>query len=388
MTSPRILQFITPAGFYGAERWILALANNMPPDAATCDLAVSDEGGSQDLSMLELYPESLGRVHRVNMRGRFDWRVISRICRIIRDRRIDVIHTHGYKSDILGFIAAKRMGIKCVSTPHGFSGNVGFKLATFIRLGTFMLRFFDMVAPLSDELVADMRRFGVPERKTRFIRNGVDLKEIDQVLEGSRKRETKSEAGKRSFTIGFIGQLIPRKGIGDLLTVFDQLCVDFPYLQLRLIGDGSQRSELESIAAGLPCAKKIQFLGFRSDRLTLLQDIDLFVMTSSLEGIPRCMMEAMAVGVPVVAYNISGVDQLVEHGKTGLLAPHGDKSALQENCRRLIDDPKLAKRLLANARDLIDDQYSAARMATEYEGLYLQLLHRDRLTKSSKGSVL
>ncbi|MBQ0763908.1 MAG: glycosyltransferase family 4 protein [Marinobacter psychrophilus] len=376
MNSLRILQFITSAGFYGAERWVLAMANNINRDGVICDLAITRESPDQDLSVAEYYPQDKDQqVHYLDMHGRFDFRVVSKLCEVIRNRQIDVIHTHGYKSDILGLLAAKRAGIACVSTPHGFSGDVGFKLATFIRIGTHMLRYFDRVVPLSDELMDDMKRFKVPESKTLFIRNGVDLTEIDAALASLPKN---SEIDKDSQIIGFIGQMIPRKGIPDLISVFDQLHQQAPDLRLQLLGDGSQRKELEGQTLELSSVNAIEFLGFRSDRLELLSNFSLFVMTSSLEGIPRCMMEAMAVGVPVVAYDIPGVDQLVEHGKTGLLASFGDKAALEALCKQVLNDPELAQTLSYNARKMVHERYSAARMANEYEALFRTLTGKEK----------
>lgn len=371
----RIMQFITPAGFYGAERWVIALANNADHDRMICDLAVTQESPDQDLSVATYYPREAGEVHYLPMKGRFDFRVVNQLVQVIRARKIDVIHTHGYKSDILGLLAARKAGIKCVSTPHGFSGNVGFKLATFIRIGTYMLRYFDRVVPLSEELMADMARFNVPRNKTVFIRNGVDLKEIDGTLTALPPRDPAAGKGR---ILGFIGQMIPRKGVPHLIQAFDQLHRHHADVRLQLLGDGSQRAELQAMAAALPCKDAVEFLGFRSDRLELLSRFSLFVMTSSLEGIPRCMMEAMAVGIPVVAFDIPGVDQLVEHEVTGLLAPHGDVPALVACCQRLLDDPALAQRLARNARQKIDQLYSARRMASEYEELFRQLLKQGR----------
>ena len=382
----RVLQFITPAGFYGAERWVIALANNLPCEHMVCDLAVTRESVAQDLSVADYYPEQVGQVHYLSMKGRFDFRAVFQLVKIIRKRKIDVIHTHGYKSDILGLLAARRAGIKCVSTPHGFSGNVGFKLGAFIKLGAFMLRYFDAVVPLSEELMADMKRLGVPEHKTHFIRNGVDLKEIDQLLRelGGAKEEPKNSEIK---TIGFIGQLIPRKGLGDLLQCFDQLYQRHPQYRMQLLGDGRQRAELEQQAANRESGDAIEFLGFRSDRLAILSRFDLFVMTSSLEGIPRCMMEAMAVGIPVVAYDIPGVDQLIDHEKTGLLAPPGDRQALVKHCERVLKDENLAYSLASAARSRIDQDYSAARMAKEYEALFQKLLASDEQRAVADGGA-
>ncbi|MCK7548611.1 glycosyltransferase [Marinobacter koreensis] len=370
----RVLQFITPSGFYGAERWVLALANNLDPKEIVCDLAVTEESPNQDLSIAEHYPHNLGEVHRIRMNGRFDLRAIHRLARTLKEREIDVVHTHGYKSDIIGLIAARSAGIKCVSTPHGFSGKVGLKLATFIRIGTWVLKFFDAVAPLSEELVADMRRFQVPEKKLYLIRNGVDLLEIDKEAPAhfSEAEEFSSGAGSEKV-VGFVGQLIPRKGVADLIDVFDRLFREDPSLRLRLLGDGSERGALERRAMALDSANAINFMGFRTDRLRVLSQFDLFVMTSSLEGIPRCMMEAMAMGVPVAAYDIPGVDQLIENNVTGLMVPFGDKRALELACRKLLEDRVLAKKLAQAARERIYDRYSANRMAQEYVALFENL---------------
>jgi len=384
MGQVRVLQFITPAGFYGAERWVLALANNLAHERVVCDLAVPRESAEQDLSVAEHFPAEAGKVHYLSMNGRFDFSVVNQLVEVIRQRRIQIIHSHGYKSDIIGLLAAKRAGIQCVSTPHGYPSKVGLKLATFIRIGTYLLRYFDAVVPLSEELRSDMKRFGVPASKTRFIRNGVDLKEIDEF---AHPREAVSVDGPPCKTIGFVGQMIPRKGLPDLVEVFDQLCLKYGSLKLQLLGDGSQRPELEGQAAGLASADAIEFLGFRNDRLELMAQFDLFVMTSSLEGIPRCMMEAMALGVPVVAYDIPGVDQLVEQGVTGLLAPHGDRAALAACCGQLLESPELARELADNARERVEERYSAARMAQEYEALFGELLSQKQSDTSAQKKV-
>lgn len=143
---------------------------------------------------------------------------------------------------------------------------------------------------------------------------------------------------------------------------------------MQLVGEGHQRPELESLAASLSSHNAIEFLGFRHDRLALMADFDLFVMTSSLEGIPRCMMEAMALGVPVVAYDIPGVDQLIRHGETGLLVPHGDRQALIEACRTMVTDSDYAKTLATAARARIESEYSAGIMAQRYESLFKSLM--------------
>ncbi|PAV27041.1 glycosyltransferase [Tamilnaduibacter salinus] len=382
----RILQFITPAGFYGAERWVLALVNNLDSEHVTPFLAVTDEGGGQDLTFLDYWPGDKGEISRIAMNGRFDWRAIDRLSRVIRDRKIDVLHTHGYKSDIVGWMAARKAGIPCVSTPHGFPTSAGLKMRLFIGAGSFLLRYFNAVAPLSEALQRDMQRLKVPAERTRMIQNGVDLKEIDEALASDVGEHDLRTPG--CFTIGYIGQMIPRKGLRHLLSAFDRFHAKYPESQLVLVGDGGERSELEALAQSMASGQAIHFAGFRADRLRLLRQFDVFAMTSALEGIPRCMMEAMAVGTPVVAYDIPGVDLLIEQGVTGLSVQHGDDDGLSQCFETVLEDSRAASARAEAARQLIEEQYSARRMALEYEQVFRELRDQGHLaTPAAQGAV-
>lgn len=366
----RILQFITPNGFYGAERWVLALANNLYTYEATCDLAVTKEFEGQDLRVADFYPKDKGDVHYLAMKGKFDIKsAVDQLVKVIKQRKIDVIHTHGYKSDIIGLWAARKAGIIAVSTPHGFSSQVSFKMKLFIGLGSRTLRHFDAVAPLSTDLMNDMKRLKVPDNKTVFIENGVDLTESTSLPVKEPNTNT-----VEAPIIGYVGQLIPRKGIGDLIQAFNTVFEKYPNAQLQLVGDGEQRAELEQLASRLPCAENVQFLGFRDDRLDLVQKFDIFCMTSELEGIPRCLMESLSLNTPAVAYDIPGVDQLIKHEVNGLLAPHGDVSMLTTQILRMIEDSPLRLELTIKGKQIVEERFSARRMAEEYITLFDKLM--------------
>lgn len=369
---PRVLHFICSTGFYGAEKWVLALANNLDRDKIDSELVVTREPQNTGLQLTKAFRDLQMPAHELQMSGRFDLRVVNSLVKLIRKRNIDILHTHGYKSDIIGVIAAKLAKIKCISTPHGFEKTDDWKLHQFIRLGCRTFRYFDLVVPLSIELCNDVRKFGVPENKIVYIRNGVDLTPI--VFR--RPSEYRSSAGQSEAarTVGFIGQLIGRKNVSDLLEVFNIIAEDNPEVRLVLLGDGDSRAACEDHASRLPTHKQIHFAGFQNQPLEHLATFDLFVMTSTLEGIPRCLMESMALGVPVAAYDIPGVDQLIEHGKTGLMAPLGDKEALVKCWRELLWNDDVADQISQNAAKHIHDKFSARRMAVEYTELYTQLV--------------
>ncbi|GAB5415425.1 MAG: glycosyltransferase family 4 protein [Congregibacter sp.] len=365
-SSINVLQFICPTGFYGAERWILALAKNLPKDKVRCDLAVTSEGDSQDLELVRHYDDQhLGKTFEIPMAHRFDTAVIRHLTALIRERDIHVIHTHGYKSDIIGLIAARRTGIRCVTTPHGFENADDLKLRLFIWLGCKAMTKADRVAPLSPQLIEDSLRAGVHEERITYIQNGVDLSEVEEEA-----RKPKPQAAKKR--VGFIGQLISRKNVSDILCVFNDLWRERDDIELYILGDGKDRTVLETQAGMLDASDDIHFLGFRSDRLQLLHSFDLFVMTSTLEGIPRCLMEACAMGIPVAAYDIPGIDQLIKHDQTGLLAPLHDRSALKEHWITLLDDFEEADRLQRASKQFVYKNYSAARMANEYHELFAE----------------
>jgi len=363
----RVLQFICSTGFYGAERWVLALAKHLDPQIIQCDLAVTLEKGSQDLELVKQFKKSCGETFEVPMSNRFDLSVINKLVSLIKERGIDIIHTHGYKSDILGVVAAKKAGIKCIVTPHGFENAQDIKLRTFIWLGCKSMKYADLVVPLSRQLCNDSANHGVKPSKLVYVQNGVDLSEVE---EQRLKPKTENDVKR----IGFVGQMISRKNIFDILDIFETLSDKHDNLQLILLGDGEQRQGLEEYASKLQHAKSIEFLGFRDDRLELLKNFDLFVMTSTLEGIPRCLMEAMAMGVPVAAYNIAGIDQLIKHKENGLLAKLGDKETLSSYWEQLLFDTELAETLASKARAFINKHYSAQRMANEYTNLFQKMI--------------
>lgn len=350
--------------------WILALKNSLNGAAVDCNLAVSQESSQQNLAVADRFAALGGRVHYLKMGGRFDFRIIKALRRLLEDEAFDIIHTHGYKSDIIGLAAARMAGVTAVATPHGFENARDLKLQMFLRIGKLALRFFDKVAPLSEALMQDMVRIGVPGRKVRMIRNGVDLGELEAFSRVS------WQSDGRPFTIGYVGQMASRKNVGDLIRCFDLFHARHPESRLVLVGDGPQRQQLETLAAKLPSAAHIDFLGYRKDRLEIVRTLDLFCMTSSLEGIPRCMMEAMGLGIPVAAYDIPGVDQLIIHGKTGLMARFGDVNGLYDCWQQIYANKETALKLGESGKHYINDRYSARRMAVEYARLYADLLGR------------
>ncbi|PTB98587.1 glycosyltransferase [Marinobacter sp. Z-F4-2] len=365
--SIRVLQFICPTGYYGAERWINALVSANTDDDIEYHIAITDEPESSDEVLTRsILPE--GQKHRLRMSSKFDLLAIVRLAKRLKERQIDIIHTHGYKSDILGAIAAKLAGVKSVCTPHGFENAEDSRLKAYMWLGGKAFHWFDQVCPLSEDIEKTvLRDYGVDSRSVRLINNGVDLAEVESAIADPKTLDASD------FTIGYIGQLISRKNLPATLEAFALFHGDHPNARLVLIGDGEEKPRLMEQARELGLSDSVDFLGFRDDRLQLLPAFDVFALTSSLEGIPRCLMEAMAANVCVTAFDIPGVDVLVKPDETGVLVPFGDTDSLAKAWADLVHSPEKRTRLAEAGRSWVYSRFSAAAMAEEYAALFKNL---------------
>ena len=358
-----------PTGLYGAERWILALLRYLSPETVHSYVGVVADDPNVESAELCARAEAMGfETVEFDSPGKVSWSAVDQIRRYVQDRGIDILHTHGYKTDILGLFATRGTRCRNLSTPHGWSVKAGPRLQVYETLDRLAFYFMDRVAPLSPDLYDGLKYWPGLKKKLELIHNGVDLGEIDAAVSA----DAQDASTQDEFRVGYIGQLISRKRLDTLIRAFDQ----FRSLnaELILVGEGPQRGELEALAASLPSRDRIRFLGFREDRLSLLKSFAVFVLPSSLEGIPRCLMEAMGAGVAVVSSEIPGSVELVKHEDTGLLFDLDDDGQLAAALERVAGDSVLRESLAESGRQLVRGKYSAESMAVRYTDLYARML--------------
>ena len=365
-----ILHLGSPTGLYGAERWILALIKHLDRSRVQSTVAVIKDDPSLSVDLCE-HANNLGFPTQIfESYGRVSFSAIGNLHRFIKDQDIHILHSHWYKTDIIGWLAVQGTGCRILSTPHGWSTKGGIKVGFYEFMDRCAYPFFDAVAPLSEDLYKGLKWIPGLRSKLHLIENGVDIDEIDAVTEMS--QELTDWKGNGCFILGYIGQLIPRKGIDMLVHAVAEMAN--PRIRLALVGDGIQRKFLEDLTAELKVSDQVRFFGFRKDRLSLLKGFDVFVLPSRLEGIPRCLMEAMAAGIPVMATDIPGSRELAIDNVTGLLARVDSSKSLAEGISRLFMEESLRKKLAAAGRKLILNRFSATTMAKQYLSLYHSLL--------------
>ena len=369
MSAVKVLQLGSPAGLYGAERWILALVRHLDRSQFEPVVGVIRDDPSLDAPLCAQARAFGMQDCIIDAPGRINWSAVGKLREFINANDIRILHTHFYKTDLIGLFAVRGTRCKILSTPHGWSTQAGLMLRLYEGLDRAIFPFFDAVAPLSEALYEDVKGLPGLRRKLHLIRNGVDISEIDAVPQASGEVREWREQG--AFVIGYLGQLIHRKGIAVLIEAFAKL--DVPGKKLALIGEGPQRAEFEALAARLGVSADVRFFGFRSDRLALLRAFDVFALASRLEGIPRCLMESMAAHVPIVASDIPGCNDLITDGETGLLFELDNVADLTAKLQRM-QDPALRATLAANGRKHVVESYSAASMARQYQDLYARMI--------------
>ena len=307
-----------------------------------------------------------------------DLRALLAIVGLLRRERFDVIHLHTSKAGALGRIAAALTGqtARVIHQPHGhlfygYYGRAGTALVLFTERWLARFARFQVTLTAAGAQEHLRRGIGRPEQY-RTLPSGVDFRGLRAARRRREACRRRLGYGRDDFVIGTLCRLEPIKGTGDLVDAFLRLAPDRPALRLLVAGEGPERPELlkRIHAAGLQ--NRATILGGWVDPLAILPACDAMVLASRNEGMGRALVEAMVLGLPVVATAVGGVADLLDGGRAGLLVPPSDPEALASALARLADDPGFALALgrRGHARSL---SYGAGRMVHSMLRLYREV---------------
>ncbi|HXW13692.1 MAG TPA: glycosyltransferase family 4 protein [Terriglobia bacterium] len=367
----KVLQLISSGGYYGAENMLLNLIGSSPQTISENLLAVFYNRHAPNL---ELYERAIARgvtAKTVHCGGRFDWRGVQAIRQIVRAHRIDVVHTHGYKADLYGYLAARREGRPVVATCHNWLAG-GTKLAFYNFLDRIVLRRFDALGAVSDVIAEKLVSFGVQRERIRVIANGIDIRAFASASAAT-PDPTRAPG---EHILGIIGRLDLQKGFEYLLRAVANLRSSFPGLSLLIVGEGPDRGKIEELVSHHGLTGHVMMTGRQTDMPKIYNSFDIFVLPSLNEGLPMTLLEAMAAGKAIIATRVGAVPQVVTDGVTGLLVEPGDVTSLKGAISQLLYDPDRCRQLGRNAQAHVMEHYSAAAMAQKYHEMYAQVLAR------------
>jgi glycosyltransferase involved in cell wall biosynthesis len=260
-----------------------------------------------------------------------------------------VLHAHDYKTDLLGVFCSKALRIPVVTTLHG---NVTHskRLSFYYKLDRWALRRMRKVIAVSSDTAELAAAARVPGDRIVLIHNGIDLEQYQRTLS---REQARSRLGweTRPLVIGAVGRLMPEKGFDVLIRAIAQLRKNGWSVRLVICGEGAERTHLESLIRELGCVESVSLLGHRTDVSDVLQACDAFVLSSRREAMPNVVLEAMALGVPVVATRVAGVPEMLEHERTGLIIDIDNVNETAASIHCVTHDREMANRLSRAARD-------------------------------------
>jgi sugar transferase (PEP-CTERM/EpsH1 system associated) len=289
------------------------------------------------------------------------WHEVRRLTRLLGQLSPAVVHTHNVHPHFYGGIAARLAGVPAVvHTRHGVAfGDKG----QGRRLFWLACRLADRVVSVSEDAARlSARDGGLRAGKGLKIWNGIDVQAF--AFRGP-------AAGGDLVTVS---RLEPVKDLATLLKALAIARRARPDLRLRVVGDGSERANLEGLARSLGLEEAVSFLGERRDVAEVLSTASAFVSSSTTEGVSLTLLEAMAVGLPVVATAVGGNPEVAVEGVTAFLVPPGDPEALASAIVANAGDPARAAEMGRAARARVESRFDVRQMVRAYEGVYEEIL--------------
>jgi glycosyltransferase involved in cell wall biosynthesis len=317
----------------------------------------------------------------------YDPIVLIKLIKLMRKNHYDVVHTHTTKAGILGRIAARIAGVPVIvhglhgSTFEAFdSGLLNWLLFLFERLtGGFTDAYISVSGVLSEKYIE--RGIGKKENY-HTVYSGMEL-EIFYGARGKidcRKKQRELGIGVEDFVIGNVARLETRKGHKFLIDALKKVIEERKGcpLKLLIIGEGEERGNLENYVKKADLEKKVIFTGYRKDVEELMAIMDIFVLTSLREGLPRVLVQAAAVGMPSIAFNVDGVPEIIRDNYNGFLVKVGNVKQLTKRIIQYIDHEELLVLHGKNGRELIKGKWSIEDMVDKIDKIYQNLV-REKL---------
>ncbi len=362
----KILFITDHLGGGGAEQQFVNIANNVNAEKR---IHLTVDKGMRQADLDKSIPLSGGHGNRVPLRS------IREIKELIDSFKPDIVHSFLMYSCFLTAVALKFSRVKPVfaaqefSSPEEILNEVKFK-----PLKKWLLKFSyrpaDKVLTISRAVMDDMikRKYFQDPSKGAYIYDGLNIRNYTD-LDPKDTLRKRLGLDPEKFYITFVGSIVKRKGLSYLISAFKALPDE--KLKLLIIGKGDMMETCRKLSGG---DSRVEFPGYKRNAVEYIKSSDLFILPSLYEGLPNVVIEAMAVGTPVIATNVFGTPELIEDGKTGVLVPPADTAALKQAMLWLTGDSRARETFAREARKKAG-YFSIGRMARDYEAFYSSLLN-------------
>ncbi len=361
----------------GVESYVVTVATGLKERGVETILAPLREGPFRQEA------EELGlKVRRTGKRFRGDPFTISSLVKIIKEEKIDIVHTHAENGDFYGRLAAKIAGTpRLTSTIHTFYRETLRDRYSWAWMRNLIYRqdiltssFCDKIITVSGAIKRQVASDGVAEDKIVVVPNGVVPNQDDCGKDHRAKILAGLGLTGDEKIAGAVGRLSPVKNIEALLLAAQKTVETLPEARFLIVGDGPRRGRLEDMAARLGIEDRVIFAGWQADIKRYLAIMDVFVVTSLIEGSSFAILEAMAIGKPVIATDVGGNPELVADGETGFLVGVNDTDALADRMANLLADDEKAAAMGQAGRERIEADFTEKQMLDKTADVYAELM--------------
>ena len=370
----KVMHVIDSGGMYGAENMLINLLKSLAIngiDTSLCSLGSDEEEKPLERAALDAGIDTI----KLRVPKGFSFKAAFAILSLVRKGKYDVIHTHGYRSDILmGLMPSFVRKVPCVSTLHGWTGVSLFsKIFIYQALDVFALRHLDRVVCVNN--VMTQRPFVklIGQNKITVIPNGIS-KNTEKFNEKESILRIESFC-KDSFIIGSIGRLSKEKGFEYLIQAFAKIDYTKWNCKLLILGEGTERNSLETLINKLNIRDRVLLPGYVNNASHMIKLIDLYVLCSLTEGLPITILEAMREKVGVIATRVGALPELLDNGKGGVLVEKQQADSLARRIDELLANRGVIKKYADHSYNIFKEKYTADIMADQYINVY-KILNR------------
>jgi glycosyltransferase involved in cell wall biosynthesis len=369
----RIFILSTSMGMGGADQQILILAQAMQARGHEVRIVALAPLGAMGLEAQRagIPTESLDLQRNLGIVPRF-----FRLVRMIRAWRPDVLHSHMVHANLVARAARVLAPVPAlVSTIHSINDGGTVRMAAY-RLTSGLVDRFTIISRLAADRYVAIG--AVPETRLQIVPNTVDTARFRPLLQARGRIRQELGVGDGFLWLA-VGRFESAKDYPTMIAAFARLAAERPDSQLVLVGEGSLKSEVERLVRQGGLGGRVRLLGVRRDIPELLSAADGYVLSSAWEGMPVAVLEASAVGLPIVATSVGGVPEVVEDGTTGLLVPPGNPAALADAMIRLESlSPEGRADMGRRGRTLVEERYGIERVMQMWERLYSEFATASR----------
>jgi glycosyltransferase involved in cell wall biosynthesis len=369
---------LTASTFFGGpERQMLGLGEHLP-GTFTSTYASYPEGGRCGEFLAKVRDAGFPAVPLTADTPQVP-AALNELTELLKATRAEVLVCHTFKPNVLGRVAARRVGIPCVVVSRGWTWE-NLKVRVYETLDRVNLRFVDHVVAVSGGQAERVRKAGVPSSRLSVIRNAARLGAFASPDPAylTQLRTLFPADSAVSHIILAAGRLSPEKGFGVLVESAAAVLKSNPTAGCVLFGEGAERTKLEARVQELGIGGRFVMPGFTADLDKFLPWADVAVLPSFTEGLPNVALEASAAGVPVLATAVGGTPEVVADGVSGLLVPSGQPERISEALNRLLSDEPLRTRLGNAGRERMRAEFTFEAQAAKYAELFERLAGQGR----------